>query len=315
MTPTSNPARLPDVASAAGPAAGGALDWVGMDGIDLPVRTVDGAGGALTVPACVSVHVNLADPVARGIHMSRLYLALESQLAGQALTPAGLCSLLHALVDSHAELSDRARLRIEYPQLLKRRALVSDHAGWRSYPVVVEAELREGHFSVRLGCEVTYSSTCPASAALSRQLNQQRFKEDFSHEAVTHRAVHDWLGSARGMAATPHAQRSTAQVTVRLAPGFDVPAPELIGAVEAALATPVQAAVKREDEQAFAHLNAENLMFCEDAVRRIRAGLEGDPRVSGYHIRAAHHESLHPHDAVAEVSRGMAKEQTLFDAD
>ncbi len=312
MTPTSNPARLPDVASAAAPAAGGVLDWVGMDGIELPVRVMDGESDTLSVSARVSVHVNLADPAARGIHMSRLYLALESQLAGQALTPAGLCGLLHALVDSHAGLSDRARLRIAYPQLLKRRALVSDHAGWRSYPVTIEAELREGHFGVRLGCEVTYSSTCPASAALSRQLNQQRFDEDFADAAVPHRAVREWLGSGRGMAATPHAQRSTAQVMVQLAPGFDLPVPELIGAVEAALATPVQTAVKREDEQAFAQLNAENLMFCEDAVRRIRAVLEADPRVAGYHIRAAHHESLHPHDAVAEVSRDMAKDQEHF---
>ena len=37
--------------------------------------------------------------------------------------------------------------------------------------------------------------------------------------------------------------------------------------MEAALGTPVQTAVKREDEQAFARLNGRNLMFCEDAPR------------------------------------------------
>ncbi len=296
-------ARLPDVAVGAQPEAGGALDWVGMDGIDLPVRCADGQGGTATVPARVSVQVNLRDPAARGIHMSRLYLALEKALGEQALTPSGLCSLLHALVASHADLSSRVRLRIEYTQLLKRRALVSDNAGWRAYPVTVEAQLRDDHFGLQLGCEVTYSSTCPASAALSRQLNQQRFDEDFADTVPSQRAVREWLGSERGMAATPHAQRSTATVKVRLAPGFDLPVSELVDAVEGALATPVQAAVKREDEQAFAKLNAENLMFCEDAVRRIRAALDADERIAGYRIRAAHHESLHPHDAVAEASR------------
>jgi len=165
---------------------------------------------------------------------------------------------------------------------------------------------------VQLGCEVTYSSTCPASAALSRQLNQQRFDDDFAGAVPSQRAVREWLGSERGMAATPHAQRSTASVMVRLAPGFDLPVSELIDAIEGALATPVQTAVKREDEQAFAKLNAENLMFCEDAARRIRAALDADPRIAGYRIRAAHHESLHPHDAVAEVSRGMATDQERF---
>jgi len=298
-------ARLPDVATGAQPDAGGALDWVGMDGIDLPVRCADGQGGTFTVPAQVSVQVNLADPAARGIHMSRLYLALEQSLGEQTLTPSGLCSLMHTLVASHADLSSRVRLRIDYSQLLKRRALVSDNAGWRAYPVTVEAQLLDEHFSVQLGCEVTYSSTCPASAALSRQLNQQRFDEDFTGTVPSQRAVREWLGSERGMAATPHAQRSTAKVMVRLAPGFDLPVSELIDAIERALATPVQTAVKREDEQAFAKLNAENLMFCEDAVRRIRVALEADERIAGYRIRAAHHESLHPHDAVAEVAKNF----------
>lgn len=294
---------LPDVASGGEPAVGGALDWVGMQGIELPVRCMDGQGGTLMVPARVSVQVNLVDTRARGIHMSRLYLALEKSLGEQTLTPAGLGSLVRTLLTSHAHLSTRARLRIEYQQLLKRRALVSDNAGWRAYPVTVEAQLLEEHVGVHLGCEVTYSSTCPASAALSRQLNQQRFDEDFSATVPSPRAVREWLGSERGIAATPHAQRSTAKVMVRLASGFDLPVSELIDTIEGALATPVQTAVKREDEQAFAKLNAENLMFCEDAARRIRAALDADKRIAGYRIRAAHHESLHPHDAVAEVTK------------
>jgi GTP cyclohydrolase I len=64
----------------------------------------------------------------------------------------------------------------------------------------------------------------------------------------------------------------------------------------------VQTAVKREDEQAFAELNAANLMFCEDAARRVAAALSGDERVERYDVRVAHFESLHPHDAVARVS-------------
>jgi GTP cyclohydrolase I len=64
----------------------------------------------------------------------------------------------------------------------------------------------------------------------------------------------------------------------------------------------VQTAVKREDEQAFAELNAANLMFCEDAARRVAAALANDARVDRYEVRVAHFESLHPHDAVARVS-------------
>ena len=88
-----------------------------------------------------------------------------------------------------------------------------------------------------------------------------------------------------------------------LRPAFDeLPLLSLVDAVEAALGTPVQTAVKREDEQAFAELNAANLMFCEDAARRVAAALSGDERIERYEVRVAHFESLHPHDAVARVS-------------
>src|SRR3546814_1070248 len=77
--------------------------------------------------------------------------------------------------------------------------------------------------------------------------------------------VHDWLASERGLAATPHAQRSSADVRVQLKPSFgQLSIESLIDAIEAALGTPVQTEVKREDEQAFARINAENPMFCED---------------------------------------------------
>jgi len=63
--------------------------------------------------------------------------------------------------------------------------------------------------------------------------------------------------------------------------------------------------VKREDEQEFALLNGANLMFCEDAARRIQAALDADERVSDFWARASHLESLHPHDAVAITTKGV----------
>ena len=115
--------------------------------------------------------------------------------------------------------------------------------------------------------------------------------------------VEEWLASERGLAATPHAQRSRAPVRVELRPAFDeIPLAALVDGIEAALGTPVQTAVKREDEQAFARLNADNLMFCEDAARRVAAVLSADERVEKFDARVAHYESLHAHDAVARVT-------------
>ncbi|MEO5962054.1 MAG: GTP cyclohydrolase FolE2 [Thermomonas sp.] len=294
---------LPDVAGDQ-PALARALDWVGMDGICLPVRLSDSAGQVIQVPAQVDVAVDLQDPSARGIHMSRLYLLLQQSLAGEALSAAGLRRLLDACIDSQQGLSSTARITLHYDHLLLRKALSSDNAGWKRYPVTLEAILHDGRLQLVLEFSVEYSSTCPASAALSRELNARRFSEDFTGiRPLSNSAVSDWLASERGLAATPHAQRSRAEVRVELKPSFDqLPLQSLVDAVEVVLATPVQTAVKREDEMAFAALNAANLMFCEDAARRVAHAMSGDARVSAWKIRVAHLESLHPHDAVASVS-------------
>ncbi len=91
-----------------------------------------------------------------------------------------------------------------------------------------------------------------------------------------------------------------------LAHGFDFPIIDMIDLIEDALKTPVQTAVKREDEQAFALANGQNLMFCEDAARRMQRALDADERIADFRVRATHHESLHPHDAVAVATKGVA---------
>ena len=293
---------MPDVASDAA-AAARPLDWVGMSNIALPLRVASASGEAIQVAASVDIAVDLADADARGIHMSRLYLQLQHAFASEVVTPAGLRRVLQTLVETQAGLSSRARLVLRYEQLLLRPALASGHSGWKSYPVEIEAALIEGHLRLALRFAVDYSSTCPASAALSRQLNADRFSADFADARPLSAAVHEWLASERGMAATPHAQRSRADIRVELRPAFDeLPLVSLIDAIEEALGTPVQTAVKREDEQAFAQLNAENLMFCEDAARRVAAALASDVRIERFDARVAHFESLHAHDAVARVT-------------
>ena len=294
---------LPDVADDAAFAAR-PLDWVGMERIALPLRLADGEGGAMQVPAWADVSVNLGKPDVRGIHMSRLYLRVQDAFAGDTMTAAGLRRMLQDLVESQRGLSTAARVVLRYDHLLRRPALASDNSGWKNYPVELEASLTDGHFHLVLGFSVEYSSTCPASAALSRQANADRFAADFAAaRPLSPAVVGEWLASERGLAATPHAQRSRVEMRVELKPSFEeIPLASLVDAIEGALGTPVQTAVKREDEQAFARLNADNLMFCEDAARRVAAVLSGDERVARFEARVAHFESLHAHDAVARVT-------------
>ncbi|GAA4868525.1 GTP cyclohydrolase FolE2 [Luteimonas vadosa] len=294
---------MPDVAGDTATSAR-ALDWVGMERIALPLRlpTPDGAG--MQVAASVDIGVDLARPEARGIHMSRLYLRLQDALAVEAMTPAGLRRTLQDCIDSQDGLSTQARLALRYDHLLRRDALASGHSGWKAYPVEIDARLGAERLSLTLAFSVDYSSTCPASAALSRQANADHFATEFaSARPLSTGVVRDWIASEHGLAATPHAQRSRAMVSVVLRPSFDeLPVTDLIDAVEAVLGTPVQTAVKRADEQAFARRNAENLMFAEDAARRVATVLAEDARIERYELSVTHFESLHAHDAVARVA-------------
>lgn len=271
------------------------LDWVGMCGIALPI-VIEGQRLTATADAGVS----LDDGEARGIHMSRLYLALE-MLESQDLNPLLLKKVLQQFLDSHDDLSICAYLRIHTQMLLKRPALVSPLSGWKTYPVSIDASLKNGMFHVELKIEVNYSSTCPCSAALARQLIQQQFVNDFANKPLQHADVLAWLGSSQGIVATPHSQRSTAILQTQLSNDQRaLPIEVIIDEAEAALGTAVQTAVKRADEQAFALANGQNLMFCEDAARRLNVALKAVPGVQGFNLKVVHAESLHSHDAVAE---------------
>ncbi len=297
---------LPDVAVHAQPHLAGVLDWVGMSDIQVPVLFDAGDGQVQRASARVGVFVNLGRPDKRGIHMSRLYLQVEQALSTQTLEVDMLQTLLRGLLDSHADLSDRVCLTLHFEHLVRRPALKSAHSGWRAYPVCIETSLVGTEFLLEWGTEVVYASTCPASAALSRQLIQDQFAHDFEcGQPLERAAVLAWLGSEKGIVAAAHAQRSVARMRVRPAAAAGFRLIELVDRVEQALGTPVQTAVKREDEQAFALANGANLMFCEDAARRIQKALAADLRLGDFHIRVEHQESLHPHDAVAYASKGV----------
>ncbi len=292
-------AALPDISLTDAAPGRRPLEWVGMQGIDLPVAVAE-PGCRRDVHARADVQVDLPAPHVKGIHMSRLYGLLDALGDGAALSPAGLRRMLRAMVDSHRDCASRsARVRLRFDLLARRAALVTDGlAGWKSYPVRVDAVLTGDAFELRAQVTVAYSSTCPCSAALSRHWVEQAFLAAFGREdRVAPAAVAAWL-QRHATAATPHSQRSEAVVSVALpVDAATLGLIDLIDRIEHALGTPVQTAVKRADEQAFAVLNGGNLMFVEDAARRVQAALDG--RHANPRVRVRHLESLHPHDAVA----------------
>lgn len=304
------PTPLPDVAVKQDRQFYKPIDWVGMGAVKVPLRIPSGSL-ALQLIAQLQILVSLDLSPSRGIHMSRLY-ALAQSLSQSVLTLAALKQICKEMINSqnqHQMLSSAARLTVDFELPVQRKSLKSELLSWKVYPVSMTLQQRAtDECLVLVEVKITYSSTCPASAALARDLNSQNFRAHYEqqHRAFDLQDATQFLVSEPGMIATPHAQRSEAHVQMLVHSDFELNQIEhMITVLEDALGTPVQGAVKREDEQEFARLNGTHLMFCEDAVRTLGAALDHQKSILGYKLHVSHFESLHAHNAVSILQKNF----------
>lgn len=288
---------LPDVTSDSNAEKPSTLQWVGMEQIAVPVTMSLQNNNRQTIPAKANVFVSLEKANAKGIHMSRLHMAIN-QLAEHECNQKTIAQLLNDIIESQGDIGHEAKIELTFDALLNKPALLSGESGFQSYPITINAEKRHSGLAFELQLTIPYSSTCPCSASLARQLYAEAIDETFPDATIDKEALLEWAQSPAGTVATPHSQRSYAYFKLALENGYWPDLASLIFQLEELIGTPVQTAVKRSDEQAFAKLNAENLIFCEDAARRLKSGLERMSFVTDYSFKVEHQESLHAHNAV-----------------
>ena len=76
---------------------------------------------------------------------------------------------------------------------------------------------------------------------------------------------------------------------------------ELVEVAERSASAPVFALLKREDERFVTMQAYENPAFVEDIVRNAALILREDSRVAWFRVHAENQESIHNHDAFAQV--------------
>ena len=288
---------LPDVTSDINAETPSTLQWVGMEDIAVPITMTMQDGNQQTIATKANVYVSLERPDVKGIHMSRLHV-LINQLAGHEFNKQTVNQLLDAMIESQSHLGQAAKLDLSFELLLKKQALLSGESGYQSYPITIKAEKKPQGLSCEFQFTIPYSSTCPCSASLARQLYADAVNSKYTESTINKAELIEWIQSTAGSIATPHSQRSYAYIRLSLADNDWPSLFDLIFQLEEVIGTPVQTAVKRVDEQEFAKLNAENLLFCEDAARRIKYALERMSVVADYWFKVEHQESLHAHNAV-----------------
>ncbi|MBB04316.1 MAG: GTP cyclohydrolase I FolE2 [Pseudooceanicola sp.] len=254
-----------------------AIQHVGISNFRLPIRYLTRAGGDIMLESAVTGTVSLeADK--KGINMSRIMRSFYAH-ADKTFSFSVIEAALDDYITDLDSLDARIQMRLSYP--LKVESLRSGLAGYQYYDIALELIESAGERLRVLHLDYVYSSTCPCSLELAEHARRER-----------------------GQLATPHSQRSVARMSVVLTGEGRLWFEDLIDMARRAVPTETQVMVKREDEQAFAELNAANPIFVEDAARLFSRELESDARVGDFRVVASHQESLHSHDAVSILTEG-----------
>lgn len=273
-------AQLPDLQN--GPSAlirgaRTAIEHVGISNFRLPIRFALRDGAPLSLETSVTGTVSL-EAGKKGINMSRIMRSFYAH--GEKTFSIGVIEA--ALEDYKKDLGSldaRIQMRFSFP--MKVQSLRSGLWGYQYYDIALElvetCEARKRFMHL----DYIYSSTCPCSLELSEHARR-----------------------TRGQLATPHSQRSVARLSVEMCSQQRLWFEDMIELCRRAVPTETQVMVKREDEQAFAELNAANPVFVEDAARSFCAELRAEPRVGDFRVIASHQESLHSHDAVCVLTEG-----------
>lgn len=275
-------AALPDMQNADSQQIYGAnvpILKVGISNFRLPLSYITPSSDTLTLETSVTGTVSL-EANQKGINMSRIMRVFYTYQE-RIFTP----DLLNEILLQYKEEinAHRAQLKLSFEYPILKPSLRSGLEGWQYYRSAYEGRVDElNRFRKYIHFDFIYSSACPCSSELSEHARGNR----------------DVYG-------IPHSQRSTARVSVEVAEGQHLSVERLQELCLEALQTETQVMVKREDEQAFAEMNGAFTKFVEDAARLLYEQLDDEPKIVDFQVACAHLESLHSHDAVAVINKGV----------
>jgi GTP cyclohydrolase I len=253
------------------------IQQVGIHNFKLPLTYKQRDGETINLETSVTGSVSL-EAHKKGINMSRIMRSFYDH-KDEVFSINTINDVLETYRDNLKSFESRIMLKISYP--IKQQSLRSGLEGYQYYDVVFEGDLtKEGEFKKYIHFDFVYSSACPCSFELSEHAEKYRNR-----------------------ATVPHSQRSVSRVSVRFDDMLWVE--DLQELCLAALQTETQVMVKREDEQAFAEKNGASLKFVEDAVRLLYKELSSDSRILDFKVVASHNESLHSHNAVSVIVKGV----------
>lgn len=241
-----------------------AIDKVGVSGVTYPMTLETPSGGTQTTVAKISMSVALPHTV-KGTHMSR-FLEVLNEHRCQPITPRQIPEITRAIKERLE--AEHAFFQATFTYFIEKHAPVTGAAGLMDYEVTFECSANATEDFI-LGVRAPATSLCPCSKEIS----------DYG----------------------AHNQRCIVEARVRTSSMMWIE--ELVALLEAAASHPVYAVLKRPDEKYVTEKAYENPKFVEDIVRDLALAMEDEPRIEWYSIASTNAESIHSHDAYAQITR------------
>jgi GTP cyclohydrolase I len=245
------------------------IDQVGVSKLRYPITVLDRACATQHTVADLKMSVDLPKEF-KGTHLSR-FIETLSEHKGE-LTLRTLPNLLKTLKGRLQ--AKRARIEATFPYFLERVAPTSGSRALMDYECRFVAESNGGPDDFLLSVEVPVTSLCPCSKAISDYgAHNQR-----GYITIEIRTCRDKQGNLE-------------LVWIE----------ELIEIAERSASSPVYPLIKRADERTITMQAFDHPAFVEDMVRDAAVLLQADKRINWYRVHAENEESIHNHNAYAQV--------------
>ena len=240
------------------------IDRVGVKEVTYPMRLHTRGGGEQHTVAKINMYVALPH-CQKGTHMSR-FLEVLNEHTGEPVCPERIPEITKAIRERLE--AKEAHFEAEFTYFINKPAPVTGQMGLMNYEVKF-ACTANGETDFVMSVAAPAQSLCPCSKEISE------------------------YGA--------HNQRCRIAAEVRT--GSMMWIEDLVEHLEAAASVPVFAVLKRPDEKWVTEKAYENPKFVEDIVRDLATRLEDDARVEWFSINSENYESIHSHNAYAQLTR------------
>ncbi len=239
---------------------------VGVKNIRYPIVVRERGGSVQHTVASIDMSVALPHQF-KGTHMSR-FLEILNAYDGE-ISAEALPAILRRMRERLG--AETAHMRVSFPYFIAKKAPVTGAEGRLSYDCAFDATAGAANDFV-LAVKTPVTTLCPCSREIS----------------------------ARGA----HNQRSLVTVHARF--GGELWIEEIVGLVEESASCGLYPVLKRTDEKWVTERAYDNPRFVEDLVREATIRLRGLAQVSWFRVHVVNFESIHEHDAYAEVEEGAS---------